>query len=255
MFKFLKEKFSEWMGKKKEPEEKTVSESKKKTPVQKTKKTEKAVKKGGEKSVEEELKRKADEIKEEAPLKFEVAKQKFEPDVEKLQEIKEEALESEKEFEKDFVDERAEELEKEIEKEEMKGAREREEALDKGIVEKKGFFGFLAKKLTTSELREEDFDLAFDEFEMTLLENNVALGVVDKIKESLKKDLVGKRFGKKEVEDKLLGALKNAIDRLLIEPPNLIAKIKEKKDAPYVMLIFGSNGCGKTTAIARLGWK
>jgi fused signal recognition particle receptor len=251
MFKFLKEKLSGWLGKKEEKPEKAKKEKKTKVALEKggragaRKRTKEKIsgKKAGKK-FEEKLKKKADRIKEEVPLKFEVGKEKFEPDVEAIKE----------------VDARAEELEEELEEEEIEEAKKKEEPLKKEeieeeVEEKRGFFGFLAKKLTTSELKEEDFNSAFDEFEMTLLENNVALGVVDKIRESLKTDLVGKRFGRKEVENGILNALKKSVGALLIEPPSLSEQIRNKKDSPFVILFFGINGSGKTTSIAKLAWK
>ncbi|MBU0907551.1 MAG: signal recognition particle-docking protein FtsY [Nanoarchaeota archaeon] len=267
MFGKLREKISGWFRRKPSEEEKV-----KEQPVEE-KRRKKEVKKGGKKGagrvkkpedIEKKLKKKADKIKGEVPVEFDVAKQKYEPETEaikeKAEEIREEALESEKEFEKDVTGERAEELEEELEEKEIEEAKEKEEPLGKEeveveIEEKRGFFGFLARKLTTSELNGEDFDSAFDDLEMTLLENNVAFGVVDAIKESLKKDLVGKRFSNKEVEGKILGALKNSIDKLLIEPPSLSDLIKAKKDGPFVVLFFGINGSGKTTSIAKLAWK
>jgi fused signal recognition particle receptor len=233
MFGKLREKIGGWF--KKKPDEKVVEKSVKE--IKKSKKkiaVSKEVKERPKRRVEEKLRAKADKIKKEVPVKFDVARQKYEPDLEK-------------------IEERAEELEEEL-------AEEGGEVLDKKevveeIEEKRGFFGFLAKKLTTSELSGEDFDSAFDELEFTLLENNVALGVVDKIKESLRGDLVGKRFGSKEVEGKMIGALKKSIDGLLIEPPSLVGLIRAKKDAPFVILFFGINGSGKTTSIAKLAWK
>jgi fused signal recognition particle receptor len=240
MFKFLKEKLSGWLGKKKESEEEKIEAKPVEKDVKKEKKKQKA-----EKKVE----------KSEKTEKKETKKEK------KSEVIKDEKKFIEEEFKKEKIDARADELEEELEEKEIEEAREKEEPLKKEeieeeVEEKKGFFGFLAKKLTTSELKQEDFNAGFDEFEMTLLENNVALGVVDKIKKSLNDDLVGKRFRKKEVEEKILNALKNSIDKILIEPPDLIKHIKEKEGKePYVILFFGINGSGKTTSIAKLAWK
>ncbi|MFH1290527.1 MAG: signal recognition particle-docking protein FtsY [Nanoarchaeota archaeon] len=264
MFGKLREKLSGWFGKKKE-EEKKVEEKPKKEKKKTQKKEVKKEAKKEEKKVEEKPKKEKKpegEAKKEKKVVEEKAEEKPSEEVkEKKEEIKEKAEESEKEFEKEVVEERAEELEEELEEKIEEKAKEKEEPLEKEevegeIEEKKGFFGFLAKKLTTSELKEGDFDSAFDEFEMSLLENNVALGVVDKIKESLKGDLVGKKFSKREVEGKILGALKNSIDKLLLEPDDLIGMIKKKggKD-PFVILFFGINGSGKTTSIAKLAWK
>ena len=255
MFKFLKEKFSGWLGKK-EP-----AEVKRDEPSKRVKKVEPHAKKTEKKSkpkkaeIEKILKKKSEAFAEEVPLAFDVAKQKFEPVPDEIRKKEQEIVKNE--FVREKVDARAEELEDEIEANEAgeKGEVLDKDEVDKEIKEKKGFFGFLAKKLTTSELSEEDFDLAFDEFEFALLENNVALGVVDKIREGLKKELVGKRFGKKEVEGKILEALRNSISSLLVEPPSLIEQIKAKKDGPFVILFFGINGSGKTTSIAKLAWK
>jgi fused signal recognition particle receptor len=117
--------------------------------------------------------------------------------------------------------------------------------------EKPGFFAKLVKKITTSTLSESQFDELFSEFEMTLLENNVALNVVDKIRESLKKDLVGIEIKKEKVESVVLQSLKDSISNVLIEPPDLIEKIK-KHLGVYTIIFFGINGAGKTTTIAKL---
>ena len=119
---------------------------------------------------------------------------------------------------------------------------------------KPSFFSKLAQKLTTSTLTKEDFDSFFDEFEMSLLENNVALKVVDKIKETLSQELIGKNFKKSEVAEKILEALKKSINTLLIEPPDLIEQIKTSKK-PFVIIFFGINGSGKTTTIAKFANK
>lgn len=240
MFGKLREKIGGWF--KKKPEEKVVEEFPKEEVKSKERKSKKVVKK----SVKKRPEKKPGVAKEAGS-----DKRGSEPDVE---EIRKKALASEKEFEKDLVDERADELTDELKEEEREEPLEAEE-VEEEVEEKKGFFGFLAKKLTTSELKENDFDDAFEELEFILLENNVALGVVDKIKEGLKKELVGKRFSKKEVEEKILDALKDTIEDLLIEPPSLEDLIKEKKDGPFVILFFGINGSGKTTSIAKLAWK
>lgn len=157
------------------------------------------------------------------------------------------------------LEKRAETLQKEIEEEVVEKAKAEPEPLaaeevEEEIEEKKGFFGKLARKLTASELGQSEFDEMFDELELSLLENNVALEVVDKIKEKLKEKLVGKQFTSREVEGKILGALKDAIDSVLIEPEDLISRIK-KSEKPFVILFFGINGSGKTTSIAKLAYK
>ncbi len=119
------------------------------------------------------------------------------------------------------------------------------------IEEKQGFFSKLKNKLLSSTLTQESFNEIYTDFEIDLLENNVALEVSDKIKESLSKDLVGKSFKKSDIENKILESLKNSISSILVEPPDLIKQIK-KAEKPFKILFFGINGSGKTTSIAKL---
>src|SRR3989344_1868866 len=116
--------------------------------------------------------------------------------------------------------------------------------------EKEGFFSKLARKLSTSTLTQEQFDELFPELEMTLLENNVALEVVDEIHKSLSKDLVGIEVKKSNVESTIINSLKETINSILIEPPNLIEKINKKLTGPFTIIFVGINGSGKTTTIA-----
>ena len=56
-----------------------------------------------------------------------------------------------------------------------------QEELEDTKEKKPGFFAKLARRLSTSTITQEQFDEIFPDLEMTLLENNVALEVVDKI--------------------------------------------------------------------------
>ena len=91
---------------------------------------------------------------------------------------------------------------------------------------------------------------------MLLLENNVALEVAEKIIKELKEEIVGKEFLKKEIEGQINETIKKILQDILIEPFNLIEKIKEKSEdqskEPYVVLFCGINGTGKTTSIAKI---
>ncbi len=202
------------------------------------------------------------------PTKFEVGKQKVEPDTEKLQEIGEELKEEEPEereskeedqesFEHSEEKEKTEEAEKKPEKYEEKETNEEEKPEKK----KSGFFKF--GKTTISE---EDFEKYSEELETSLLENNVAFDVVEKILEQLKEKIVGQEFSKKEIENKIKEALREVIYEVLIEPYDLIQEVENKTKSnsedgnssepqekePYVMLFCGINGTGKTTSIAKM---
>ena len=113
------------------------------------------------------------------------------------------------------------------------------------------FFTRLIKKITTSKLEQKDFEELFLELELTLLENNVALEAVDAIKKNLSFALVGQQIKKTEAEARILQALKDSILSLLIEPPNLVQKIKDSSST-FVIIFFGINGTGKTTTVAKL---
>jgi len=115
---------------------------------------------------------------------------------------------------------------------------------------KENFFSKLFKKITTSKLSQSDFEEIFSDFEITLLENNVALEVVDALRNSLSSKLVGVQMKKDEAQQKILDALKESIISVLQEPPSFLEQIKSS--SPYVIIFFGINGTGKTTTIAKI---
>ncbi|MFH1451969.1 MAG: signal recognition particle-docking protein FtsY [archaeon] len=125
---------------------------------------------------------------------------------------------------------------------------EQEDSLKKVIEtepEEEGFFMKFKKRLT-----EEMFEEMFEELQIILLQNNVAYEAVESIKESLEEKLVGKTLKEVDIEKEL----KNAIENLLVNPPNFIEKIKDelKEKSPFIILFAGINGSGKTTTIAKV---
>jgi len=118
---------------------------------------------------------------------------------------------------------------------------------------KSSFFSKIIKGTTT--LKQEHLDSIFEPLEMILLENNVNLSTIDKIKSNLEKDLIGVETKKADIEKTIRKSLSNSIKEVLIEPLNLIEKIKNKKLEPYTIIFFGINGSGKTTSIAKLAHK
>jgi len=197
MFGKLKEKLRSFLGKGKKPEKKETkkpSRTPKKLPS------------------DEELKAQAEKIDKEVPVKFDVGRQKYEPDLEELDE------KTEKEPEKP-----------------------------------KSFLLKFTKKIisSTSTLTQKHVDEILEPLELILLENNVALETVDKIKENISKDLVGLEVKKGTIEQTIINSLKESIESVLIEPPNLLEKIKNRL-TPYIIVFFGINGSGKTTSLAKL---
>jgi len=98
-------------------------------------------------------------------------------------------------------------------------------------------------------------DLLWD-LELSLLESDVALPVVEKIKESLKEQIPRIRVEREdEIGPKVEAALRQALLDVLsfktIEFDEFVMdKLAEKK--PVVLMFVGVNGTGKTTAIGRI---
>ena len=71
----------------------------------------------------------------------------------------------------------------------------------------------------------------------------------------MEKDLVNIEIKKENIEDEVKKSLKNSIERILVDPFDIMEKIKLKKEGPFIILFFGINGSGKTTSIAKLTHK
>ncbi|MFW6014350.1 MAG: signal recognition particle-docking protein FtsY [Candidatus Nanoarchaeia archaeon] len=123
--------------------------------------------------------------------------------------------------------------------------------------ENKGFFGRFRDSVydavTKKSISEKKFDELFWDIEMVLLENNVAVEVIEKIKADLKKELVEKKIRRGRTVELITDTLKDSINELFVERLDLIEKINQKK--PYVITFVGVNGSGKTTSIAKLAYK
>ena len=116
---------------------------------------------------------------------------------------------------------------------------------------KKSFKERFFKKITVKTLEEKDIEDFFSDFEGDLLQANVAFEVVDFLKKSLKKKLVGKDLKRGKVEDEITKAFEESlIDAVRQGELDLQKKLKEKK--PQVLAFIGFNGAGKTTSIAKL---
>ena len=133
--------------------------------------------------------------------------------------------------------------------EELESAQEEENETEKD--EKKGFLQRFSDSITKKVLSENAFNELFWELEITLLENNVAVEVIELIKENLSEEIVGKPIQRKDISVKIEDVLKSTIEKILdVEKPDFISEIPNKK--PYKILIVGVNGSGKTTTIAKL---
>lgn len=120
--------------------------------------------------------------------------------------------------------------------------------------EKKGFFSKVKDTITKFTLSEEKFEDLFWELELILLENNMAVEVIEKIKEELKTDLVGKKISRTKASKTVMESLEKSLDSVLqSKTPNLQLLVEEKQ--PYVIMFIGVNGSGKTTSLAKVAHK
>ncbi|MGM5481497.1 MAG: signal recognition particle-docking protein FtsY [Nanobdellota archaeon] len=126
-----------------------------------------------------------------------------------------------------------------------------EEKVTDSTKKKKGFFSKLKGSVTKFQLTEEKFDELFWEFELALLENNVAMEVIEKIKTDMKEKLTQENVSRRGIESVILSSLNESLEHILnIEPVNLIKRVNEKK--PFIITVVGVNGSGKTTTIGKL---
>ena len=256
MFKFLKDKLKNLVSK----FSKEVKEEKKE------------IKEEAEEKPKEEIKERKLELKEileELEEKEEKPEEEIEEKKPEIKEKKKEIIEEKKEEKKEIkkiIEEKREEKpkikireEKKIEKPEIKIVMPKEAVKPKievkeveieEIPEKKGFFERIKERITKTVISEKKFNEFFDELEVVLMENNVALEVIEKIKEDLMREIVEKPLSKGKVEEIIKENLKKSINELFVDNIDLLSRIKEKK--PFVICFVGINGSGKTTSMAKV---
>ncbi len=252
MFGFLKDKLKSWFGKSKEKIE--IAEAKKEKKPKKKEKLELKEEKPKIKNRKpEKKKRTKQELQEERKITQEILKdvQKEGHEIKSPEQQTEEFIKEleEKEIGIEIPEKAVEELKtEEIQEQKKEQTKENKE-------KKSGFFERL-KNVFSYTLTKDKFEELFSELELLLLESNVALEVVEKIKSDLQEKLVGKQLKKEKIELEVKEALKSAINDILIDPEDTIKEIKEFRKIntkePYVILFFGINGAGKTTSIAKL---
>jgi len=141
---------------------------------------------------------------------------------------------------------------KEESPEEEKPEISKEEIEETPEEEKSGMFSFVTKKT----ISENDIDDILFELEMSLLESDVAMEVAEKIINSVKEDLVGKKIRRRsDVAEFTKEALKKAISEILgVETKDLkvMADNARKSGEPLKIMFVGINGTGKTTTIAKV---
>jgi len=208
-----------------------------------------------EKEYEERRKKRAtDEVTKEATDEVESQKKAEE---ERLKELEEEKKKEIEEIEK-LHEEEKEVVEKIKEEEKGKGflgrlfSKKEEEKIEiEDVEEKKGIISKITEVVTKKAISEKKFEELFWELEVALLENNVAVEVIELIKDNLRKELVDKKVLRGSIPDVIKDTLAKSVEQAFdVETFDLLERIKSKK--PYVIAFVGINGSGKTTTIAKM---
>jgi fused signal recognition particle receptor len=130
---------------------------------------------------------------------------------------------------------------------------EKKEEPAEEIPEKRGLFKKFTEKIVTKKISASQFDTLFSDLEMVLLENNVALSVIDTLKDDLKSSVVDVPLKRGKILDIITSELKDSVEHLFaVDGIDLVGDIKKKKEKPFVIAFVGVNGSGKTTTIAKV---
>jgi fused signal recognition particle receptor len=120
--------------------------------------------------------------------------------------------------------------------------------------EKGGFLG-LAKKITEKEFSEKEIDEFFSDMETGLLQANLALGVIDFLKDGMKKRLAGKPVPRREAGS----IIRESFEEILLQTVrkgdvdiDMVIKKAKAEGRPATILFLGFNGSGKTTTVAKV---
>jgi fused signal recognition particle receptor len=120
---------------------------------------------------------------------------------------------------------------------------------------KSGLSG-LVNKITTTELKAEKLRPVLSDFKLSLIENDVAFPVAERICDEMEKRLDGVQIKRLEDRRKIVKAnLREVLLETMLtnDKVDLLMAIEEKrkKGEPYVIVFVGINGTGKTTTIAK----
>ena len=108
-----------------------------------------------------------------------------------------------------------------------------------------------------SRINEAKLEDVLDDLEIILLQSDVALPVVERVRRDLRKTLAGRklRWGS-DLETVVRSCLEESVRGILDRAaPDLLGQIRGKSPKPYLILFVGVNGTGKTTTVATIaGW-
>ena len=139
----------------------------------------------------------------------------------------------------------AEQPQVQLSRKELKEQRKAEKAADKD--------SHFSDSIFAKKVKEESLDDLLWELEIALLEADVALPVVEEIKEGVKQNLMGKKYSRDHTLEEIVElSIKDAVMNVLkLNEFDFDAWFAEQKK-PAVIMFVGINGTGKTTAIAKI---
>ena len=133
-------------------------------------------------------------------------------------------------------------------KEEKKKAKEEKKAATADSSSLTKDSGLFAKKVNEKEM--DDF---LWELEIALMEADVALPVVEEIKDGVRANLVGKKYSRGHTLEEIVElSLKDAVHSVLKLNEFDFDDWFSKQEKPVPIMFVGINGTGKTTAIAKI---
>ena len=122
----------------------------------------------------------------------------------------------------------------------------------------KKIFSETAKSLGQKSISKKEIDSIFDELQISLIENDVALEVVDELTSKIKNEIQNLKLERSEDSEQVITTkLYSFLSDLFLSTNNktdIIQSILEKKRSkagPYSIIFLGINGTGKTTTVAK----
>ena len=127
---------------------------------------------------------------------------------------------------------------------------EKQKKLNDGLEKtKSSLFEKISKKVVgKSKIDDEDLD----DIEEILITSDIGVDTSLKIIESLEKRVQKEKYIS---SDELTKILKEEIELLLVNSTDIDSDVKLESDIPYVIMVVGVNGVGKTTTIGKLAYK
>jgi fused signal recognition particle receptor len=103
-------------------------------------------------------------------------------------------------------------------------------------------------------LSDETMDSVLEDLEIALLQSDVAFPVVERIRKDLRRELHGKKLKwGSDAEGAIRTSFEASVRSILDQPPvDLLARVRAQSPRPFIVLLVGVNGTGKTTTVAKL---